>query len=95
MKWDGVRALTRIEGGRVVLTSRNGIDMSVAYPELRALGEQVGATQILLDGEIVSFDAHGPPGFGRLQKRMHVTSASAARRLAQSEPAVPDLLPGR
>jgi bifunctional non-homologous end joining protein LigD len=88
MKWDGVRALVRVAGGRVALTSRNDIDMSVAYPELRALGEQVGDTQVLLDGEIVSFDAHGRPSFGRLQKRMHVSSAVAARRLAQSEPAV-------
>jgi bifunctional non-homologous end joining protein LigD len=88
MKWDGVRALVRVAGGRVALTSRNDIDMSVPYPELRALGEQIGATQVLLDGEIVSFDAHGRPSFGRLQKRMHVSSASAARRLAESEPAV-------
>jgi bifunctional non-homologous end joining protein LigD len=44
MKWDGVRALARIEGGRVKLISRNHRDMTVAYPELRALGEAVGAT---------------------------------------------------
>jgi bifunctional non-homologous end joining protein LigD len=88
MKWDGVRTLARIEGGRVALTSRNDIDMSVAYPELRALGEQLGATQVLLDGEIVSFDAHGRPSFGRLQKRMHVSSAAAANRLAASDPAI-------
>jgi bifunctional non-homologous end joining protein LigD len=88
MKWDGVRTLARVEGGRVALTSRNDIDMSVAYPELRALGEQLGTTQVLLDGEIVSFDARGRPSFGRLQKRMHVSSAAAANRLAASDPAI-------
>ena len=41
MKWDGVRALVPVAGGRVALTSRNDIHMSVAYPELRALGEQI------------------------------------------------------
>jgi bifunctional non-homologous end joining protein LigD len=87
MKWDGVRALARVAGGRVTFTSRNNIDMSLAYPELWALGEQIGSTQVLLDGEIVSFDAHGRPSFGRLQKRMHVSSTVAARRLASSEPA--------
>jgi bifunctional non-homologous end joining protein LigD len=88
MKWDGVRALARIEGGRIVLLSRNGADVTVSYPELRGLGEQLGTTQALLDGEIVAFDDEGRPSFGRLQKRMHVTSTSAARRLAGSDPAV-------
>jgi bifunctional non-homologous end joining protein LigD len=88
MKWDGVRTLARVEGGRVTLTSRNDIDMTVAYPELRALGEQLGTTQVLLDGEIVTFDAQGRPSFGRLQKRMHVSSAAVASRLAASDPAI-------
>jgi bifunctional non-homologous end joining protein LigD len=88
MKWDGVRALVRSDGGRVNVTSRNDRDVTVSYPELRALGASLGTTQVLLDGEIVSFDEHGRPSFGRLQQRMHVASAAAARRLAQSDPAV-------
>jgi bifunctional non-homologous end joining protein LigD len=88
MKWDGVRALIRVEGGRITALSRNGRDMTVSYPELRGLGEQLGSTQALLDGEIVSFDADGRPNFGKLQQRMHVASAAAARRLAGTDPAV-------
>jgi bifunctional non-homologous end joining protein LigD len=88
MKWDGVRAMVRVDGGRISITSRNDIDMTVAYPELRALGEQVGSTQLMLDGEIVSFDEHGRPSFGRLQKRMHVGNAPTARKLSSSDPAV-------
>jgi bifunctional non-homologous end joining protein LigD len=88
MKWDGVRAIIRVDGGRITATSRNDIDMTTAYPELRGLGEQLGTTQVMLDGEIVSFDEHGRPSFGRLQKRMHVGNASAARKLAASDPAV-------
>lgn len=88
MKWDGVRTLARVEGGRAVLTSRNDNDMTLAYPELRPLGEQLGTTQVLLDGEIVSFDAQGRPSFGRLQRRMHVSSAAVANRLAASDPAI-------
>ena len=38
MKWDGVRALVRVEGGRITIKSRNDIDVTVSYPELRALG---------------------------------------------------------
>jgi len=88
MKWDGVRALVRVEGGRITIKSRNDIDVTVSYPELRALGEQLGTTQVLLDGEIVSFDDEGRPSFRRLQQRMHVASAASARRLAESDPAV-------
>ncbi|MCW2495765.1 non-homologous end-joining DNA ligase [Jatrophihabitans sp.] len=88
MKWDGVRALARIEGGRISLTSRNDHDLTVSYPELRALGETVGSTQLLLDGEITSFDGAGRPSFARLQKRMHVSSAVQARELAAAEPVV-------
>jgi bifunctional non-homologous end joining protein LigD len=88
MKWDGVRALARVDGGRITLISRNDKDMTVSYPELRALGEHLGSTQVLLDGEIVSFDADGRPSFGQLQRRMHVASASAAARLARTDPVV-------
>jgi bifunctional non-homologous end joining protein LigD len=88
MKWDGVRAIARIDGGRITLISRNDKDMTVSYPELRPLGESVGTTQLLLDGEIVTFDGQGRPSFGKLQQRMNVANASAARRLAQSDPAV-------
>ena len=84
-KWDGVRALARIEGGRVQLISRNGNDVTVTYPELRALGDDLGSTEVLLDGEIVAMDK-GRPSFGALQRRMHVGNDSQARRLAADLP---------
>jgi bifunctional non-homologous end joining protein LigD len=88
MKWDGVRALVAVEGGRITITSRNDNDVTVSYPELRGLGEQLGTTEVLLDGEIVSFDDAGRPSFERLQQRMHISTAAAARRLADRLPAV-------
>jgi bifunctional non-homologous end joining protein LigD len=86
MKWDGVRAICAVEGGRIRLTSRNGNDLMAAYPELRGLGLHLGSTQAVLDGEIVAFDERGKPSFGALQQRMHVADASRARRLAGSVP---------
>jgi bifunctional non-homologous end joining protein LigD len=88
MKWDGVRALAYVQNGRARFTSRNDIDVTVSYPELHSLAEQLGDTPVLLDGEIVSFDDAGRPSFKRLQQRMHVASAATARRLAESDPAV-------
>ncbi|GGM78896.1 hypothetical protein GCM10012275_56920 [Longimycelium tulufanense] len=84
-KWDGVRALVRVEGGRVTVFSRKGNDVTRSYPELRALGEAMGSTQAMLDGEIVAL-VGGRPNFAALQRRMHVGSEASARRLAETQP---------
>lgn len=88
MKWDGIRAVSYIDGGRITLRTRNDRDVTATYPELRLLGEALGSTQAVLDGEIVAFDDTGRPSFGRLQQRMHVTSPTQIRRLRRSIPVV-------
>lgn len=77
VKWDGVRALVLAEGGRLLLRSRNGNDVTAAYPELQPLAAVLGA-DALLDGEVVAFDDRGRPDFGRLQSRMHVRQPGPA-----------------
>ncbi|MFN2518205.1 MAG: non-homologous end-joining DNA ligase [Jatrophihabitantaceae bacterium] len=88
MKWDGVRAVVYVDGGRARAMSRNDRDITVSYPELRALGLALGTTQVVLDGELVAFDVQGRPSFATLQQRMHVGNAAAARRLASHVPVV-------
>jgi bifunctional non-homologous end joining protein LigD len=88
MKWDGIRAVSYVDGGRIKLLTRNDRDVTATYPELRALGETLGSTQVVLDGEIVAFDPQGRPSFGRLQQRMHVTSPTQIRRLRTEIPVV-------
>jgi bifunctional non-homologous end joining protein LigD len=85
-KWDGLRALCAVEAGVVRLTSRNGRDLTSDYPELHDLGSCFGATQALVDGEVVAFDADGRPDFGSLQPRMHVADEASARQLAATDP---------
>jgi len=87
-KWDGIRAVCYVDGGRVRLLTRNDRDVTVAYPELRALGEALGSRPVVLDGEIVAFADDGVPSFGALQERMHVADAAKARRLAEQTPVV-------
>src|SRR5467141_1892539 len=72
IKWDGVRALARIENGALALRSRNSIDITKRYPELASLSDALAARQAILDGEIVALDAQGHSNFERLQERMHV-----------------------
>jgi bifunctional non-homologous end joining protein LigD len=86
VKWDGVRAIAYARPGRLRIESRNLKDIGARYPELRALGRELGMREAILDGEIVAFDEHGAPSFGSLQRRMHLTSESAIRRLARETP---------
>jgi bifunctional non-homologous end joining protein LigD len=88
VKWDGVRTLAYVSGGRVRLEARKGTDVTARYPELRELGRRMGTVQAILDGEIVALDSSGRPSFGLLQRRMHVENESAIRRLRQEVPIV-------
>jgi bifunctional non-homologous end joining protein LigD len=88
LKWDGIRALGYVDGGRLRLFTRNGNEVTHRYPELRALGAELGTRDAVLDGEIVAFDDAGRPSFERLQRRMHVESESSIRRLAREVPVV-------
>src|SRR6266436_861046 len=76
IKWDGVRALARIENGDLRLLSRTGTDMTKRYPELSSLPSALAAREAILDGEIVALDAQGHSDFERLQERMHVRAPS-------------------
>lgn len=86
IKWDGIRAVAPIGGGRHQLWSSNTIEMTARFPELDGLHEAVGDTSAVLDGEIVTFDERGRPSFGLLQHRMHVADPREARRRAAEQP---------
>lgn len=87
IKWDGVRAVAYVEGGRIRLSSRNSTNITPRYPELSPLGRALSTHEVILDGEVVSFE-DGIPSFQRLQRRMHLTSEAQVRRLSQTEPVV-------
>ena len=73
MKWDGQRAVTEDRGGTVRLFSRNGNDITGAFPELTTpIADAADSHDVILDGEVVALDAKGRPSFSRLQRRMHV-----------------------
>ena len=86
VKWDGIRVLAEVADGRLRLWSRNGNDVSAAYPELAPMTDALAGHEVLLDGEVVAF-AGGVPSFGALADRMHVRNARRAAALASSNPA--------
>jgi bifunctional non-homologous end joining protein LigD len=86
MKWDGLRAVVYIADGDVRVVSRNDRDVTVAYPELRGLGEALGPVPAVFDGEIVACDRSGRISFNALQPRMHVRDPAQIRRLCERNP---------
>jgi len=68
-KYDGIRAIAERRGDRVRLWSRTGQDLTGGFPEIvdaiRALRED----DLVLDGELVVFDAAGVSRFQLLQRR--------------------------
>jgi bifunctional non-homologous end joining protein LigD len=85
MKWDGIRAIATVEDGQVRYVSRNGIDLTVSYPELAELADAVQADAVI-DGEIVALDTKGRPNFGLLQSRMKLTKKADVEKAMRSAP---------
>ena len=65
-KLDGYRVLAFIGAQGVKLRSRRGLELAADFPRLAAELAKQGAAMIL-DGEIVAFDASGKPSFAALQ----------------------------
>ena len=85
-KWDGIRALAHVDGGRVRLISRSGEDVTSRYPEIHPMGRALGSREVILDGEVVALDEKGRPSFEEIQQRMGLTSESEVRRKMQLVP---------
>lgn len=85
-KWDGVRAISFVEGGRVRLQSRSGEDMTPRYPEIHPMGRALGSSEVILDGEIVALDEKGRPSFEQIQQRIGLTNDSEIRRKMKEVP---------
>ncbi len=83
LKYDGERVLARIEANRARLASRTGRDETERYPELIPDLQRLPCASALIDGEVVALDSRGAPSFERLQTRMQLRPAEAARAQEQ------------
>src|SRR3989440_5933462 len=85
-KLDGYRVLAFIDEHGVKLGSRRGLELSYKFARLAAeLGRQ-DATGMILDGELVAFDANIKPSFAALQDRAHLKTE---REIAAADEHVP------
>jgi bifunctional non-homologous end joining protein LigD len=67
-KYDGVRILAYKERSGVSLISRNAVDRTARYPEIAAAIGRLKPQTLLLDGEVVAFDAKNVSRFQLLQQ---------------------------
>lgn len=81
IKWDGYRALTFLRNGTLQFVSRNGNDLTAAYPELHGIAANVRADNAILDGEIVALDPEGRSSFSLMQQRTGI--GEGGRRTGQ------------
>jgi bifunctional non-homologous end joining protein LigD len=87
-KLDGYRVLAFVGEEGVKLRSRRGLELAEAFPKLAAeLGKQA-VQGMILDGEIVAFDAGGKPSFNALQNRVQLKTERERSAADQSVPVV-------
>lgn len=87
--WSGLRVLVAVVGGRLQLVGA----ALAGFPELRAMGLQLGSRQVLLDAELVVLDGDGRPDPDRLRSR--AATGKPGRALLRTAPVqllVQDLL---
>jgi bifunctional non-homologous end joining protein LigD len=87
-KLDGYRVLAFITRDGVRLRSRRGLDLTPQFPKLVAELAAQNVDGMILDGEIVAFDADGKPSFNALQDRASRKTPTDVTKGEQSIPVV-------
>lgn len=88
-KVDGYRTIAFVQGDKVRLQSRRGIDLTAAFPEIVADLAHQAVDTMILDGEIVALGADGRPSFNALQNR---TQLKTAKQIADAQRETPVVL---
>ena len=68
-KLDGVRLVVHLEDDEVRLVTRTGLERSATFPELPPAIRELGASDLVADGEVVALEGEAT-SFGRLQRRL-------------------------
>src|SRR5215470_5423613 len=70
IKFDGYRALCRIDNGQVTFLTREAQDWTNRFKALIAPARQLNVRRAFLDGEVVALDANGRNDFQLLQNSL-------------------------
>ncbi len=88
LKLDGVRIVAVRNGESVILRYRQGRLATATFPEIVRALRALPGERLVLDGEIVAFDAGGKPRFQRLAPRLGATRPQEVERAGGDVPVV-------
>ena len=86
-KLDGLRVLSRFDGHRLRLLSRQHKAQNTQFPDLIAALGPCLPYCVILDGEVVCLDAQGRSSFRLLQQRLHLQDPTAIKERMRQYPA--------
>jgi len=89
ISWGGLRTMLWCEPGHIKRSRSRGLepDAVAVFPEIRGIARALGATEAVLDGEVVVLSGDGTPQPRRLAARKRAPSEAVARRLGRDHPA--------
>jgi bifunctional non-homologous end joining protein LigD len=87
-KLDGYRVIAFVQGTKVRLQSRRGIDLTTAFPEITAELALQASAQMVLDAEVVALDVNGRPSFNALQNRVQLKTQNDIAKAQRETPVV-------
>jgi bifunctional non-homologous end joining protein LigD len=70
IKLDGYRAMARIEGGKVRMLTRRGLDWTARFQPIADALAKLNASDAYIDGEVVVLDEAGVSSFASLQEAL-------------------------
>ena len=70
IKFDGYRAEARLDGGKVKILTRSGLDWTARFPGIAGAVAELPANRALIDGEIIALDRGNAPSFALLQQAL-------------------------
>ena len=85
-KFDGVRTLAFVNGGKVDLRTRRGNPASTQYPEIVEAVQAQPVRNAVFDGEIVALNHDGVPDFQEVQARINLSNPREILRVAADIP---------
>jgi bifunctional non-homologous end joining protein LigD len=71
-KLDGYRVIAFVDSKGVRLQSRRGVELAGAFPKIVEELKNQQVERMILDGELVAFDAKGKPSFNAMQNRVQL-----------------------
>ena len=78
IKWDGYRLMAHVEGGKVVLKTRNGLNWTKRFPAIAEAVADLPVQSAIVDGEAVIEDGNGVSDFSLLQQALSKTTEGIA-----------------